>query len=169
MPASSNLMPEEERLQAIAAILKEELLCGTEAAKAVAKLRETLQKNPSGKGVTDDVKALETALQKLGALAKRTDAFLAQAGAKRLLDAVQALPPSPLREGVNRLAIRTAQQQRALQSAVASADGLLEKSRGFIEFHVNLMTQTAASDTYTPPGASEAELRRGRQMFDANV
>lgn len=169
MPSASNLMPEEERLQAIAAILKEELLCGTEAAKAVAKLRETLQKNPSGKGVTDDVKALETALQKLGALAKRTDAFLAQAGAKRLLDAVQALPPSPLREGVHRLAIRAAQQQRALQTAVATADSLLEKSRGFIEFHVNLMTQTAASDTYTPPGASEAELRRGRRMFDANV
>lgn len=169
MPASSNLMPEEERLQAIAALLKEQLLCGTEAAKAVAQLRGTLQQNPSGKGVGADVQALEAALQKLGALDRRTDAFLAVAGAKTLIDAVKALPPSPLAEGVNRLAVRAAQQQRALQVAVASAKELLEKSRGFIDFHVNLLTQTAASDTYTPPGGTEAELRRGRRMFDANV
>lgn len=169
MPRGSNLMPEEERLQAIAALLKEQLLSGTEAAKAVAQLRTTLRENASGKGVEHDVQALETALKKLAQLAKRTDAFLAQAGAESLLGAVRTLPPSPLREGVNRLALRAAQQQRSLQTAVTSAEGLLEKSRSFIEFHVNLMTQTVASDTYTPPGGSEAELRRGRQMFDTNI
>lgn len=169
MPGSSNLMPEEERLQAIAALLKEELLCGTEAAKAVAKLRETLRQNPSGKGVSTDAQALEAALQRIAKLAKRTDAFLAKAGAKTLLDAVRALPPSPLREGVNRLAIRAAQQQRALRTAVVAANDLLGKSHDFIAFHVNLMTQTAASDTYAPPGAEGVEPRRGRRMFDANV
>lgn len=158
-----------EPLSIVAGLLKEELLCGTEAVKAVAHLRETLRKNPSGKGVTDNVQALEAALQRLATLSKRTDAFLQQAGAKSLADVVGALPPSPMREGVSRLAIRAAQQQRALKTALAAAEELLEKSGNFIAFHVNLLTQTAASDTYTPPGAAEAALSSGRRMFDANA
>ena len=100
-----------------------------------------------------------------------TDAFLHAARKDSLAAVLAAAPPSPLREKALLLASRAAEQQHALKSSLAAAQGLLEKSRGFIEFHVNLLNQTVASDTYAPPGGSgsESELRRGRRMFDANI
>lgn len=172
MRAGSNSKAEtgaEEQLAAIAELLKQELLCGTETAKAVAKLRATLKENASGQGAGADAEALEKTLARLGALEEQTRAFLQNAGAESIAEALEALPPSPMRTGVQRLAVRAARQQRALRTAVMAAGSLLEKSRGFIDFHVNLMSQAVASDTYAPPGAESAEPRRGRQMFDANV
>jgi hypothetical protein len=46
---------------------------------------------------------------------------------------------------------------------------LLKRSKQFVDFHINVITQTAANDTYVPPGTAELENRRGVRMFDANV
>lgn len=167
MPATLNSTP--DAVKRAAQLLKAELVYGTEAAEAVAKLRETLQQSTSGKGVREDAKALEVVLQKLTKLTQHTDAFLHTVKSASLAAYLEAAPPSPLRDGALRLAARVAKQQHALHTDLAAASALLEQSRGFIEFHVNMMNQTVASDTYAPPGASEAELRRGRRMFDANI
>ncbi len=170
MPATSNSRRDAVTAHA-AALLKAELLCGSEIARAVAKLQKTLQESTSGKGVREDAKALEALLQKLTKLSQQTDAFLGKVHKESLAATLTAAPPTPLRDGAIRLAGRAAQQQQSLRAALAAASSLLEKSRGFIEFHVNLMNQTVASDTYAPPGAAgeEPELRRGRRMFDANI
>ena len=171
MPATSNIKREPDAVTAhAAALLKAELVCGSDIARAVAKLEQTLQESTSGKGVREDAKTLEDLLQKLAKLTQQADAFLRKVKKPSLAACLEAAPPSKLRDGALRAAARARRQQRSLKSALAAASGLLEKSRGFIEFHVNMMNEAVASDTYAPPGAgSEAELRRGRRMFDANI
>ena len=172
MPATLNTMHEPDAVTAkAAALLKAEYLCGREIAQAVETLQKTLLESTSGKGVREEAKALEVLLQKLAKIGQHTDAFLHAARKDSLAAVLAAAPPSPPREKALLLASRAAEQQHALKSSLAAAQGLLEKSRGFIEFHVNLLNQTVASDTYAPPGGSgsESELRRGRRMFDANI
>ena len=52
---------------------------------------------------------------------------------------------------------------------IALIEALLAQGKAFADFHVNIMNQTVASDTYTKPGGESPELLRGRKMFDANV
>ena len=54
-------------------------------------------------------------------------------------------------------------------SVEAEALQLLRQSNNYITFHINVMNQAQASDTYAPPGAATVENRRGVRMFDANV
>ena len=56
-----------------------------------------------------------------------------------------------------------------LQGARQAAQAQLEQGKAFVDFHINIMNQTVASDTYTKPGGGSPELLRGRKMFDTNV
>ena len=59
--------------------------------------------------------------------------------------------------------------QGRLQQALSGTQQLLDRSKAFIDFQINVMNQAQASDTYAPPGAATVENRRGHRMFDANV
>ncbi|MCI7055394.1 MAG: hypothetical protein MR959_00695 [Selenomonas bovis] len=158
-----------ELLKEGAALLKEELLLGTEALRAAQALRQALQDTAAGRGTGAALLALEAVLGMLREFHRRLDGFLARAGAERLTAFFAAQPPSSLRTGALALLPRTASQQHALRRELQAAQALLEQGKAFVDFHVNIMNQTVASDTYTRPGDEAPELLRGRKMFDANV
>lgn len=132
-------------------------------------ITKALQKNSNGIGVTDAVQAMEPALAKLGRLEKLQAEFLAKSGQKRLADCVDAMPDAAGKETIAKLLAEVQDLEKSLQKELAVTQTLLKRSKEFIDFHINVMTQTAANDTYAPPGAAEVENRRGIKMFDANV
>ena len=158
-----------ELLQEGAGLLKQELLLGTEALQAAQQLRALLRERTPGQAMPEALGRLERVLGQLTQLSRRLDDFLARTGAARLTAFFTAQPPSQLRTGALALLVRATSQQRALRRELAGAQALLAQGKAFADFHVNIMNQTVASDTYTKPGGESPELLRGRKMFDTNV
>ena len=90
-----------------------------------------------------------------------------------LLSAVIAREPNPRERfaAVRALhAVRT--RHEALRERVRSADRLLRQSADFISYQLNVISGTAADDTYghsQPVAGPGAGVRREIAMFDADV
>ena len=108
-------------------------------------------------------------LNKLDLLDKRKREFLQQAGKMRMTAYAADGPDSEERDTVLHLLQKVHQSEDQLRRELSSTKELLKRSKHFVDFHINVITQTAANDTYVPPGAAEFENRRGIKMFDTNV
>lgn len=142
------------------------------SAQCLEKLRAVktaLQESSNGRGVAGAVQALEPALAKLSKLAALQEEFLRKSGKKQLAACASDMPDPAEREEAVQLLAEAQEAQRRLQKELAATRMLLKRGKEFADFHINVMTQTAANDTYAPPGASEVENRRGLKMFEANV
>lgn len=132
-------------------------------------LRTVLVESPSGHGVTEAVAAAEPLLLQMEELLARQERFLKDKGTARMLRFLVRLTASDARAAALRLALRVAEQEKRLRAEVAGVRALLGRSRDFIAFNINVLTQVRANETYVPPGASETENARGIKMFDANI
>lgn len=150
-------------------LARAQMTLGTECLENLQAIKKALQENSNGKGVAHAVQAMEPALSRLGRLEKLKADFLAKSGKKHLAAYAAAIPDSEERAVVMRQLHELREMEERLQKELAATQALLKRSKEFVDFHINVMTQTAANDTYAPPGASEVENRRGIKMFDANV
>lgn len=149
-------------------LLYQQLGLLNDASARVKALQETLKHSTSGKGVREAVKELETILTGLFSFEKVQEAFLRQRGFSAMCDSLAALPAAK-RAGGQKLLRANAALEHRLRGQIVSAQTLLQNSKAFVDFHVNVMNQAQASETYAPPGASTVENPRGVKMFDANV
>lgn len=150
------------------ALLKEELLLGNDALQAVDSLEKILQEHASGEGAQAAAARLEQVLARLSTLERDLARFLAQSGAPRLADFFAAAHV-PQQKGIAVLLERASSQQARLKQELLIAAQMLKKGKAFIDFHVNILSATQASDTYAPPKAAAGELRQERPLFDANI
>lgn len=150
-------------------LLHAQKMLGTECLEKLKTVKKALQEPGNGVSVTRAVQAMEPVLTKLSKLEKLHEEFLAKSGKKRLTAYAAELPNSGERDSVMQLLSEVQELEKRLQKELASAQALLKRKKEFVDFHINVMTQTAANETYAPPGASEVENRRGVKMFDANV
>ncbi len=149
-------------------LLYQQLGLLNDASARVKALQETLKHSTSGKGVREAVKELEKSLTGLFSFEKVQEAFLRQRGFHAMSDSLAALPLA--RQAATQKLLRAnAALERRLRRQLVSAQTLLQHSKEFVDFHVNVMNQAQASETYAPPGAATIENPRGVKMFDANV
>lgn len=149
-------------------LLYQQLGLLNDASARVKALQETLKHSTSGKGVREAVKELEKSLTELFSFEKVQETFLRQRGFPTMSDSLAALPPARL-SAAQKLLRANAALERRLRGQLVSAQTLLQHSKEFVDFHVNVMNQAQASETYAPPGAATIENPRGVKMFDANV
>ena len=149
-------------------LLYQQLGLLNDASARVKALQETLKHSTSGKGVREAVKELEKILTELFSFEKAQEAFLHQRGFPAMSSSLAALPPAKQAAGQKLLRANAALERR-LRGQIVSAQTLLQHSKEFVDFHVNVMNQAQASETYAPPGAATVENPRGVKMFDANV
>ncbi|SFT56969.1 hypothetical protein SAMN02910356_01127 [Selenomonas sp. GACV-9] len=150
-------------------LLRAQMMLSMECLEGLQAVKKALRDNSNGAGVSDAVQALEAPLTKLGQIVGLVDKFLQRVGKKRMTAYAVGMPDSVERDAVMRLLARVQGLENEMQKELASTKVLLKHSKEFADFHINVMTQTAASDTYAPPGAATVENRRGVKMFDANV
>ena len=132
-------------------------------------LQSVLTEQPTGRGVLEAAEAIEPLLARFSALVERQREFLADKGTARMTRYIVQQGASRERDAALRLVKRVAEQEKLLRAASAEAKLLLQRSRDFAVFTINVMTAVRANDTYAPPGAAEAEHARGIKMFEANV
>ena len=152
-------------------LLKEQMAAAEEALASFDALVTALQHSAFGAGIGAPTAAAEKSLSAVRALARRQTEYLKTVRAEDL-SAVIAREPNPReRSAVRALhAVRT--RHEALHERVRSADRLLRQSADFISYQLNVISGTAADDTYghsQPVAGPGAGVRREIAMFDADV
>ena len=150
-------------------LLRAELLLTQECLDRLQRIKKILQKNTDGAEVAVEVQAIQPILAKLNLLDTRKREFLQREGKMRMTAYAAEQPDSVERTTVLHLLQKVQQAERTMRKELDDARELLKRSKQFVDFHINVITQTAANDTYAPPGTAELENRRGVRMFDANV
>lgn len=155
-------------LRDLIALLREELALVKKCQEAFGELRKTLVENPSGEGVPKAVAAIEPQLIAIVRLTKKQEALLAERGESRVLSWIAHAPATEERHAAVRLFRETAELQKTMRQDIKRLSGLLAHSKDFIDFQINVLTRTRASDTYAKEGTEESATR-DIKMFDANV
>ena len=150
-------------------LLRAELLLNQECLDRLQQLKHILQENTAGAKVTEAAQAILPTLARLNKLDRRKREFLQQVGKARMTAYVADQPDTEERDTVLHLLQKVHQSEDRLRQELTAAKELLKRSKQFVDFHINVMTQTAANETYVPPGTAELENRRGIKMFDTNV
>lgn len=150
-------------------LLWAERLLNQECLDRLQDLKHALQENTDGAEVTEVAQAIQPTLNKLKLLEKRKHEFLQQAAKTSMIDYGMDQSDIKERDTVLQLLQNVHQGESQMRRELDSTKELLKRSKQFVDYHINVMTQTAANDTYVPPGAAEIENRRGIKMFDTNV
>lgn len=150
-------------------ILRQELVLCTRLAELQEELADCLKGHVSGNGVSKTVRELECVLADISKLEGEQKALLERAGKPDLRSFLDGQSPSVEREMALRLLDQVSSQQEKLRKQSAANRLLLERSKQFVDFQMNVLSRTKANPTYGPPNAGEAEHQRGRRMFDQNV
>ena len=153
-------------------LLKEQLDTCDAAARRFAALKEALQRGTAEDGVTGATAAAERSLADLRAAARALADFLERTGHGTLAAVVGAEPNLSERLIAHRAARSAAARQSALREEVQTCKALLDRNMDFINYQLNVVSGTAADDTYgrsQPVAGPGAGLRREIAMFDADV
>lgn len=153
-------------------LLKEQLAAYEEATLRFAALKEAFCRSASGGGLAEPTAAAERSLSEVRTLARRQSDFLLRTGATSLSDIVSREPNLRERLAVERVLRAVAARQKELQERIQICAELLQRSADFVNYQLNVISGTAADDTYgrSQPVAGPAPgVRREIAMFDADV
>ena len=139
-----------------------------DAARELDSVREALKRNTSGTGVSAAVHRIEPILSALSELNKKTEELLAARKAKDLYELLTAQPDSADRDVALRLFADTERLRDKVKRNNALTNELLQRSKMFVDFHINVASQVKAENTYGPPGTAE-NIKQGRKVFVADA
>ena len=149
-------------------VIRKQMLLNTRLLELFEALREALRTDTSGKSVSQAVQQMEPLLSEFAKLEREQKKFLGGRQKNNMWEFVQAQPSSVERDVALRLLQQLGDVQQRLRSASEESRLLLARSKEFVDFHMNVLSETQAGTTYGPQDA-ERERERGMRLFDQNV
>ncbi|WP_073089866.1 hypothetical protein [Selenomonas ruminantium] len=149
-------------------LLRAQIILSNKCLEKIKALKEVLQAENKGANIVAAVQSLEPALLELGKLERNKRDFLHRQQVKDMHTCIRRMPRSKEWEILMHLFHRTQEFEESLKQEIAAAQLLLERGKQYVDYHINVMTRTVASDTYTQE-AAESEGRRGVRMFDSSI
>ena len=149
-------------------LLRAQILISNTCLEKLRAIKKTIQAENKGADIAAAVQDMEPALLELGKLEKRKQEFLTQCKASSMQAVLASQPDSEKRELAVHLLHRAQEFEESLVREVAATRFLLEKGKKYVDFNINVMTRTMASETYNQD-AAESESRREFKMFDSSV
>ena len=140
------------------------VLCG-QLLKLFAELIELLKDNSAETAVV--IQKINAITKDLSKNAAKSQEFLNGVQAKSLSEFLAAQEKDIKRDVAERLLTQTDNFQAQLKTKIDTAAKLTVNGKKFVDFTLNLMTQTQSGNTYG--GAAEASAQSKRHIFDANV
>ncbi|MCR5176497.1 MAG: flagellar protein FlgN [Anaerovibrio sp.] len=113
--------------------------------------------------------AIEPVIANINGLEKRKMDYLTEHGEDNLSSWFAKLPYSPDKKVINTL---IESQEKLLQELKMTNDNnlqYLDRHTKFIDYSINVMTQTSAGVTYGTPGDNGGMPVQGKKMFDTGV
>lgn len=149
-------------------VIRKQMLLNTRLLELFEALREALRTDTSGKSVSRAVQQMEPLLSEFAKLEREQQEFLGERQKNNMWEFVQAQPSSVERDVALRLLQQLGDVQQRLRSESEESRLLLARSKEFVDFHMNVLSETQAGTTYGPQDA-ERERERGMRLFDQNV
>ena len=149
-------------------ILRQQLVLCQQLNSIVHQQRELLK----GHGAADTsgfAKKMEPLLLELGKLDKQQKQQLAQGSARTMAELLGCQPASVERSLANQLLHKVQQSMQDSKAVGQQIYLLLQRNQEFIDYNINVMNQTSADVTYTPPGAANLQAMRQKKMFDTSI
>ena len=149
-------------------VIRKQMLLNTRLLELFEALREALRTDTSGKSGSRAVQQMEPLLSEFAKLEREQQKFLGERQKNNMWEFVQAQPSSVERDVALRLLQQLGDVQQRLRSESEESRLLLARSKEFVDFHMNALSETQAGTTYGPQDA-ERERERGMRLFDQNV
>jgi len=149
-------------------LLRAQILISNKCLEKIKAIKNTLQAENKGADIVAAVQDMEPALLELGKLEKQKKDFLLHHKTTTLQAVLAKEQDSEARDVAVHLLHRAQEFEASLTREVMATRLLLEKGKQYVDFHINVLTRTVASDTYNQD-AAESESRREIKMFDSSV
>ena len=149
-------------------LLRAQILLSNQCLEKIKALKDTLQAEDKGANIIAAVQSLEPALLDLGKLEKEKRDFLHKQSARDMRTFIGRMSSSEEWEILVHLFHRTQEFEASLRREIAAARLLLERGKKYVDYNVNVMTRTMASNIYNQE-AAENSGRREIKMFDSSV
>ncbi len=98
---------------------------------------------------------------------KKSQEFLKSVNAPNFKEYIFAQEKSLKRDVAEKLLNKSADAQIQLRRQLIELKALLDSGKSFVDFNLNILTNTAASETYGDK--AQRDSQRSRRLFDANV
>lgn len=117
--------------------------------------------------VQEPIRKIESTVRDLSKNEQKAQDFLKKVGAESFAKYIAAQDKNIQRDVAEKLLKKTANAQLRLKNQVAQVKLLLKNGKDYVDFNLNILARTSASDTY---GAeAQTDSRRTRRMFEANI
>ena len=146
-------------------ILREQTVLCSQMPVLLKELIEVMKNNSPD--VQEPIGKIENLLREISESDIKTQEFLKSVGAANLKEYLAKQEKSVKRDVAEKLLNKSAEAQMKLQSQLMEVRMLLQKGKDFADFNFNIITKTAASETYGKK--AQRDSQRTRRIFDANV
>lgn len=117
--------------------------------------------------VQEPIRKIEAVVHDLSKNEQKAQDFLKKVGAESFAEYINAQDKNIQRDVAEKLLKKTADAQLRLKNQVAQVKLLLKKGKDYVDFNLNILARTSASDTYG--AGAQTDSRRTRRMFEANI
>lgn len=117
--------------------------------------------------VQEPVRKIEKIMRDLADNEKKAEEFLKRVKAPNFAEYLAGQKKNIHREVAEKLLKKASESQMRLKTQVAELKLLLKSGKDFVEFNLNILARTSASDTYGD--RAQRDSQRTRRMFEANV
>ena len=148
-------------------LLREQMILCSRLSGIFDELSTALRESRSGTDVTSSVQAIEPLMLDLSKNDLKIQEFLKSEKVKNVKTFVQNQPNTIERSVAERLLSQIGNLQNKLRHQITNVAHLLMNSKAFIDFNINVMSQTVANTTYGP--GRDLGQHQKRRVFDANA
>ena len=150
--------------EAIALLREQNALC-YQLLKLFGELTEALKSKSLA--MTEITQKIEPAIRQLNKNSASVQDFLHRNSAANFAEFLSAQPADAKTAVAASLLKQTGNLQAQIKKRTASVSRLTKTGSAFVEFNLNVLSQTTANSTYG--AAAETGSQSGRRIFDANI
>ena len=148
-------------------LLREQMILCSRLSELFAGLSTALKESHSGTDVTSSVQSIEPLMLDLSKNDLNIQEFLKSSKVNNIKSFIETQPESVERGVVERLLTQVGNLQNKLRHQITNVAHLLMNSKAFMDFNINVMSQTVANNIYGP--GRDLGQHQKRRVFDANA
>ena len=148
-------------------LLREQMILCSRLNEIFNDLKNAFKEARSGFDVTSSVQKIEPLMSDLAKNDTSINEFLKSMNVDNLAAFIESQPDSVERNVASRLLIQVGDLQNRLRHQITNVARLMINSKKFIDFNINVMTQTVADNIYN--SGRELGQHQRHRVFDANA
>ena len=146
-------------------LLREQTILCRRSLELFSTLSELLEKNSAD--LAEPVLKIEKIMPELRKNGRESQKFLQSVNCKTFADYLNKQEKSIQLDVAQRLLIQSENLQLQLKKKIKVAEKLIESGAAFVNFNLNLISQTSAGNTYGAEATSDSQSKL--RMIDANI